>query len=129
MRPEVQAYLVKAQESLAAAEAELAGGRYNSSGSRAYYAAFQAAVALLIENGTSPRGNSWEHKYVLSEFSGKLIRRRKVIPAQFKGTLSALIELRIVADYKERSLSRREGLEMHREAAELVRAAAQQLGD
>jgi uncharacterized protein (UPF0332 family) len=129
MRPEVRAYLVKARESLAAAEGELSGRRYNSSGSRAYYAAFQAAVALLIENSTKPRGNSWEHKYVLSEFSGKLIRRRKVVPTRFKGTLSALLEMRIVADYKERPLSRREALEMHREAADLVRHAVEQLGD
>lgn len=128
MKTEVETYLLKARQSLAAAESEIANGRYNSSGSRAYYAAFQAAVALLIENGTSPRGNSWEHKYVLSEFSGTLITRRNVVPDRFKGSLSTLLELRIVADYKERSLSRREALEMHREAAELVRAAAEQLG-
>ncbi len=129
MRPAVRAYLVKARASLAAAETELSGRRYSSSGSRAYYAAFQAAVALLIENGTKPRGNSWEHKYVLSEFSGKLIRRQKAVPGRFKGTLSSLLELRIVADYKERPLSRREALEMHREAADLVRHAEKQLGD
>lgn len=129
MKPEVATYLHKARQSLAAAASEIANGRYNSSGSRAYYAAFQAAVALLIEYGTRPRGNSWEHKYVLSEFSGRLIARRNVLPDRFKGSLSTLLELRIVADYKERSLSRQEALDMHLEAAELVQAAAEQLGD
>lgn len=129
MRAHTSAYIAKARESLATAEAELSAGRYSSSGSRAYYAAFQAAVALLIEGDVKPRGNSWEHKHVLSEFSGKLIRRRKNVPSRFKGTLSTLLELRIVADYKVRSLSRREAEEMHREAGDLVRHAVEQLGD
>ncbi|HET9476122.1 MAG TPA: HEPN domain-containing protein [Dehalococcoidia bacterium] len=126
---QTRAYIAKARESLASAESELSARRFSSSGSRAYYAAFQAAVALLIENGIKPRGNSWEHKHVLSEFSGKLIRRRKVVPSKFKGTLSALLELRIVADYKVRPLSRREAAEMRREAGALVTHAVEQLGD
>lgn len=129
MRPGARGYLEKARESLAAAGDGLTAQRYNSSGSRAYYAAFQAAVALLIEVGTRARGSSWEHKYVLSQFSAKLIGQRKIIPARFKGTLSALLELRIVADYKDRSLSRREAIEMHSEATDLVNAVAERLGD
>ncbi len=37
----------KSEESLAGAESELAAGRGNNATSRAYYAAFQAAVAGL----------------------------------------------------------------------------------
>src|SRR5439155_542520 len=83
--------LRKARENLASAEADLSAGRLNSAASRAYYAAFQAAVAALIEQGISPRGESWDHKFVISEFSGKLIRRRKVVSGRLTGTLDVLL--------------------------------------
>src|SRR5256885_9742308 len=41
--------LAKAEESLVGAASELAHGRYNNSVNRAYYACFQAAIAVLSQ--------------------------------------------------------------------------------
>lgn len=51
MEPDARLFLLKARESLASAEADLKAGRFNSAANRAYYAAFQAAVAMLVEHG------------------------------------------------------------------------------
>jgi len=49
-----QIYAKKAKENLAAAEACSNAGYCNASVSRAYYAMFQAAVAVLIHKGITP---------------------------------------------------------------------------
>jgi uncharacterized protein (UPF0332 family) len=106
VKVDAEAFLAKARESLAAAEADLQAGRFNSAASRAYYAAFHAAVATLIEQGVGPRGASWDHKFVISTFSGKLVRRRKLVPARFRGTLDTLFTARLFADYRANSVGR-----------------------
>jgi len=118
--PDAEAYLRKARESLASAEADLEAGRFNSAANRAYYAAFQAAVAALVAHGIGPRGGSWDHKFVISEFSGKLIRRRKAVPARLTGTLDILLQRRLRADYRPAGLSRREASDSTRRAREFV---------
>ena len=120
MTTDAEAYLRKARENLASAEADLSAGRLNSAASRAYYAAFQAAVAALIERGISPRGESWDHKFVISEFSGKLIRRRKVVSGRLTGTLDVLLQRRLRADYRPAALGRREASDSSRKATEFV---------
>lgn len=100
MTPEAEAYLAKARESLASAEADLQTRRFNSAANRAYYAAFQAAVAALIQQGVRPRGASWDHKFVIAEFSGKLVRRRKLVPAKYRRVLDPLLTTRLFADYR-----------------------------
>jgi uncharacterized protein (UPF0332 family) len=107
VRPESKDYLAKSRESLASAEADLEAGRFNSAASRAYYASFQAAIAALIEYGIRPRGRSWEHRFVMSEFSGKLIARRKVVSSALGGKLELLLTTRLAADYGQRGVSRR----------------------
>jgi uncharacterized protein (UPF0332 family) len=92
VKPDAEAYLRKALENLASSEADLAAGRDNAAASRAYYSSFQAAVAALIDNGIRPRGDEREHRFVISQFSGKLIRRRKVMRARFMGTLDRLLK-------------------------------------
>jgi uncharacterized protein (UPF0332 family) len=104
VQSESRLFLSKARESLASAEADLKGGRFNSAANRAYYATFQAAVAALIEQGVAPRGASWDHKFVISEFSGKLVRRRKLMAAQFVGVLDSLLTARLRADYRANSI-------------------------
>lgn len=99
-------YLAKARESLASAEADFGAGRYNSCANRSYYAAFQAAVAVLITHGIGRRGRSWDHKHVIAEFSGRLVRR-KVVQGELKGYLRELLEARLVADYRDVGVSAR----------------------
>ena len=125
MQAESRLFLAKARESLASAEADLQAGRYNSAANRAYYATFQAAVAALIDEGVGPRGASWDHKFVISEFSGKLVRRRKLVGARFSGVLDSLLTARLHADYRANSIgtktARRAVKEAHGFVIELVR--------
>jgi uncharacterized protein (UPF0332 family) len=128
VKADAEAYLTKAGESLAAAEADLSAGRYNASTARAYYAAFQASIAILIENEIRPRGNEWQHRFVISEFSGKLVRRRKVLSARFSGKLDLLLKARLVADYRPASVSRGDAREAVSEARDLAQEIARDLG-
>jgi uncharacterized protein (UPF0332 family) len=107
LTPEAEAFLRKARESLDSAEADLAAGRFNSAANRAYYAAFQAAISALLEHGIRRPGRSWEHRFVMSEFSGKLVSRRKIVSAKLGGKLELLMTTRLVGDYSPESVSRR----------------------
>ena len=124
MTTEVERYLAKAQESLASARADLDAARFNSAANRAYYAAFQAAVAMLLESGVGPRGDSWEHKFVIAEFSGTLVRRRKLFGAEFRRIMQELFELRLQADYRITLVSRREARRAVGDASRVVTVAA-----
>jgi len=124
---EVERYLAKARESLASARADLDAARFNSAANRAYYAAFQAAVAMLLESGVRPRGDSWEHKFVIAEFSGTLVSRRKIIAGRFRGTLGALFDIRVIADYQTRDVSQRQARKALSQASELVGEVQQRL--
>ena len=106
MQAESRLFLAKARESLASAEADLRAARYNSAANRAYYAAFQAAVAALIEQGVGPRGASWDHKFVISEFSGKLVKRRKLLSTRYSRVLNSLFTTRLFADYRADGIGR-----------------------
>jgi len=102
---EAERYLAKARESLASARADVKARRYNSAANRAYYAAFQAAVAALINAGIRPANDDWGHRFVMSQFSGKLIRRRKLLPAALRSTLGELFDRRVTADYRAENVS------------------------
>jgi len=104
---ESQLFLGKAAESLASADADFAAGRFNSCANRAYYAGFQAAIACLIHSGVISGDQSWSHRFVISEVSGTLIRRRKLLPTRFRGTLDVLLRNRLVADYQTGSVNRK----------------------
>jgi len=62
---DADAFLAKAEESLASADDDFAKERFNSCARGAYYAAFQAAVAALIHEAILPR-DKWEHEFVQS---------------------------------------------------------------
>lgn len=117
-------YWRKAIESLAGAESELSDERFNNAVNRAYYAAFQAAISALIRHGIWRSDGKWPHTFVLSEFVGKLINRRRVYPSRFRDTLAELQRLRHRADYGGSSISRADAslaLRRCKEFAEVVR--------
>ncbi len=103
-------FLIKAQESLAGAESEFTNGRYNNCANRCYYACFQAAIHALLQEGIRSRGKQgqWGHEAVQSEFAKLINRRKKVYPADLRSVLANTMTLRIKADYKEDSLTKRE---------------------
>ncbi|HUF52520.1 MAG TPA: HEPN domain-containing protein [Dehalococcoidia bacterium] len=113
-------YLAKARESLASCRADVAAGRCNSAASRAYYAAFQAGVAALLHESIVPEAGNWQHRFVLSQFSGKLVRRPKLLPSDLPSVLDLLFRTRIAGDYEPASVSRRQASRVAEEAARFV---------
>ncbi len=103
---EAQAFMAKAEESLASAEDDYAKGRYNACARNAYYAVFQAAVSALTLETVRPVGY-WGHDYVGAQFSGLLINRRKLYPARLRDLLPEALRVRSEADYSPRSVSGR----------------------
>ncbi len=97
-------FINKALQNIKAAEVCFENALYDASTNRAYYAAFQAAVAVLAKAGISDPKN--EHKWVLSNFSAELINRRKWFSQAISGDLSFLIYNRNIADYKNKHISK-----------------------
>lgn len=121
MNETVQRYLEKSAESLASAKDDLAKKRFNSCANRTYYACYQAAVALLISRGVSPPGGKerWEHDFVQAQTSN-LIRRKKMLPAKYRAALPELMVVRVTADYKPQSVSKRKAAKVLKTATEFV---------
>lgn len=97
-----EAYLVKAEESLASAESDFVAGRYNGCANRTYYACFQAGIAALLREGIRPTGRDgqWGHEFVESRFVGQLVNRRHRYPAELRSVLSDNRDLRQKGDYR-----------------------------
>jgi len=98
-------FLTKAEENLTAAQVCFENGLYNACANRAYYAALHAAVAALAHRGI--KRDKIDHGQVQADFSGELIKRRKVYPAKFKSYLSDMQLVRNQADYAAKQISRK----------------------
>ncbi len=98
---------------------------YNASANRAYYAAFQAAIAALLRFGIEFDRSS--HKSVQATFSGELIGRRKIFPAEMKQVLLELQLIRTDADYKERNISKKVSSSQLKTAADFVQTIEERL--
>lgn len=123
-------YLDKAEEALAGAERELAADAANNAANRAYYAAFLAAVAALWREGIRPRtrrGQTPSHRQVRSEWSGRLIYRRKRYPASLRRVLEDLWDWRVQADYEYKSVTQRQAEQAVVLSRRLVTAVQDQL--
>ncbi len=125
---EAKRYLAKANESLASARADVRARRYNSAANRGYYAAFQAAVAALIQAGIRPENDDWSHRFVMSQFSGRLIRRRKLLPSALRSTLGELFDRRVTADYSAENVSAGDARGAVKRAGRLVEAVSATAG-
>jgi len=111
-------FLEKAKENLKIAQISFANECYNACANRAYYAAFQAAIAALSDKGISK--GKFEHKWVQAEFNGKLIKRQKLYPGRLKSYLMEMQFLRNTADYDCEPVSRKDAQDQLRKADELV---------
>jgi hypothetical protein len=83
------------QERLEAAEILLKNGKIVDSISRAYYAMFHAARALLYLYGVEPR----THEGVIREFS-RIIIEEKLMDKKFGRNLRQTFEMRESGDYR-----------------------------
>jgi len=92
------------EQNLAAAEHCLAHNCPDAAVNRAYYAMFQAGIAILIWHGVTARGDTWGHDYVHSQVNEQLIKRRKVLASSYKDPLYRAMLARHRADYKPDSV-------------------------
>ena len=92
-----ESFILRAKENLKAAEILYENELYNASANRAYYAAFQIAIASLYTIGIIP---NIDHKIVQSLFSDYYFNKRKILPSKFKRFLKDLQDKRNIADYK-----------------------------
>jgi uncharacterized protein (UPF0332 family) len=111
-------FLSKTEENLKIAQISFEHKCYNACANRAYFAAFQAAIAALIHKGIK-RGN-FDHKWVQAEFNEKLIRRQKIYPSRLRSYLLKMQLLRNMADYEHDTVSRKEAAEQFRKAEEII---------
>lgn len=97
-------FFTKAEENVLAAEALYSMGLYNAAANRAYYSAYQAAIALLSSQGITHKENP--HSWVQAQIAAELIHRRKVLPSSLANTLREIQYVRNIADYSTSSVSK-----------------------
>ena len=91
---EIAAYLDRAEESIQAAKQLMEGGYYDFAASRAYYAAYYAASAVLLSEGIELN----KHSAVIASIHQRLVKTGRLDREQGK-TLNWLFELRNIGDY------------------------------
>ena len=94
MKPEATALLDHARSKLHAARVLLAAGAPGDAASRAYYAAFHAVSAVLLEAGQAYSS----HAQVLGAFNRDFVHAG-AFPREFTAILSRLFEDRQTGDY------------------------------
>ena len=115
----------KAADSLKAAELCYDTGLHNSSASRAYYAMFQAAQVALEKAGF--KRPEWSHTALHATFGNELTRRRKLYSPFLVRSLALGLELRLVADYEEEMVSRKQAERGLRWARDFIKAIKEEL--
>ena len=91
---EIQLYLDRAHQDLLATQSILDQSYYGVAVSRAYYAMFYAATALLASKGVSRS----THSGVISTFSEHFVKTG-LIEAEFAKVLGQALESRLDSDY------------------------------
>jgi uncharacterized protein (UPF0332 family) len=120
-----QSYWERTGENLRAAETLLGEAPLlpNAATSRAYYAAFHGAIALLLARSDfRPQRNEWGHDQVQAQLNVQCMCRRKLLDTKYSSTLLYLFYLRRAADYLPRGISRKKADEAVRIASEFLAA-------
>jgi len=110
--------LEKAREFLKDAEMLFNNGSYNSCANRCYYSIFRASIAILEHLGF--RQSEWTHKAITSKFGAELVKRRKILPSHIVAYIHQSFDLRVIADYKDGSVSKSRSGRMLNNAKEFV---------
>lgn len=95
MKPEVEGFLAKAEESVAAATVLLRESAHGFSASRAYYGMFYAVEALLLSKGLSYS----RHSAVVAAFGREFVKRGLFEP-KWHQALHQAFQVRQVVDYE-----------------------------
>lgn len=91
---EVKANIERAEQAVNAAKKLLLDGYYDFAASRAYYAVFYAASALLLQEGLEFR----KHSGVIAAIHQRFIKTGRM-EKEFGKNLNWLFELRSIGDY------------------------------
>jgi len=110
---EIAAHLERAMQSIQAARQLTSGGYNDFAASRAYYAAFYAATAVLLSEGLDLS----KHSAVIASIHQRFVKTGKLDIEQGKA-LNWLFELRGVGDYGGTAHVSRQEVEQAIEAAE-----------
>lgn len=95
MKPEVEGFLAKAEESLRTAEVVLKEGSYGFAASRAYYGMFYATEALLLTKGMAFSS----HSAVLAAFGREYVKPG-LFEAKWHRVFHEAFQVRQVGDYE-----------------------------
>ncbi len=120
-----QEFFSKAKENLKIAQISFDNECYNACANRAYFAAFQAAVAALADKDIRNEKN--DHAWVQSEFNLKLIKRKKIYPAKIKVYLLDMQQVRNIADYSPKNISKKLAREQLSQATEMIQLIEKEL--
>lgn len=118
-------FLKKAQDNLALAKYCFENGYYDASANRAYYAAFQTAIAALAVAGIT--SSKPEHKWTQSTFNSELIKRRKIYPSRLGSYLVEMIRIRIRAFYSDEPISKKAASRQVAKVEDFVTTIAKEL--
>ena len=116
----------RAQGSLKAAQLCLEQQLSDSAVSRAYFAAFQAAICALESQGVKHK--EWTHKGVHSDFVHRFVSRRKIVPTSFASALPNVMRLRHIGDYRQPGVSQKQAERAVRLAQEFVEPLINEVG-
>jgi len=122
-----EAFFSKAKENLKIAQTAFDLGCYNASANRAYFAAFQAAIAALANTGVHSKDGKNDHWWVQSEFNLKFIKRQKVYPEKMKTWLLDMQQVRNKADYSEKDIGKKVAFKQLSLAAEMIKIIEKEL--
>ncbi|MCL4706872.1 HEPN domain-containing protein [bacterium] len=125
---EFAVFLTKARENQEAAQLCRSHGLYNACAARAYYAMFQAAVAILLAQGfIFEHRKHLDHAQIQSLFANELINRRKIFQSKFRSYLYDASFLRAIADYKAISISQAQANRQMQKLQEFIAAIQQEI--
>ena len=123
--PEARSYLAKAHASLRGADLEMQAQLFDGAVNRAYYACYQAAVAALVAEGIPPVVERfWPHDVVQAQFPSILVDSLQRYPPWTRGTLKAIFDERLKADYEPDDVSPETAAEAVRRAGEFLAVVA-----
>jgi len=122
LTPDQEGLLGKARRNIRSAKMLLADGDCDTAVSRAYFAMFYAAEALLLSKGLAYS----KHSAVIAAF-GKEFVKPGVLPAEFHAHLREAAEARNISDYQVGSYLTEEATAQHISRAEELLVAAERL--
>jgi uncharacterized protein (UPF0332 family)/predicted nucleotidyltransferase len=124
MQPEIEVLIVQARRNLRVAEAIFDGGDYDIAASRAYYAMFYAAEAVLLSKGIARS----RHTGVIDAFNQYFVNTG-LLPRTLHTALNGAFIKRNQADYSTQPFSREDGEALLRDAVEFVGAVERFLAE